>query len=128
MATFNEEKQKKQLDELHREEEEQLVAMLAESKYKLPYIDLSRLGIDNEALRAISEKDARDLKIGPFKLFGKNIFIAVRSPSDDLLAKIKEQIERKVERTKKSKSPILLYSIIAIIIFIIITLYFIFKK
>ncbi len=95
MATFDEEKQNKQLDEIHRQEEEELVAVLAESKYKLPYIDLSRLVIDNEALRAISEKEARELKVAPFKLLGKNIFIAVRSPSDDLLAKLKDQIERK---------------------------------
>ncbi len=94
MATFDEEKQNKQLDELHKQEEEELVAVLAESKYKLPYIDLARLGTDNEALRAISEKDARELKVAPFKLFGKNIFIGVRSPSDDLLAKLKDQIER----------------------------------
>jgi len=94
MATFDEEKQNKQLADLRKQEEEELVATLAESKYKLPYIDLSRLGIDNEALRAISEKDARELKVAPFKLFGKNIFIAVRSPSDDLLAKLKDQIER----------------------------------
>jgi len=94
MAIFDEEKQNKQLSDLHRQEEEELVAVLAESKYKLPYVDLSRLGVDNEALRAISEKDARELKIAPFKLFGKNIFIAVRSPSDDLLAKLKDQIER----------------------------------
>jgi len=94
MADFDEEKQNKQLDELHKQEEEDLVAMLAESKYKLPYIDLSRLGVDNEALRAISEKDARELKVAPFKLFGKNIFIAVRSPSDDLLSKLKDEIER----------------------------------
>src|SRR3989338_7745866 len=94
MATFDEEKQNKQLSDLRRQEEEELVAVLAESKYKLPYIDLARLGIDNEALRAISEKDARELKVAPFKLFGKNIFIAVRSPSNDLLAKLKDQIER----------------------------------
>ncbi|MCM2338956.1 MAG: GspE/PulE family protein [Burkholderiales bacterium] len=94
VTDFDEEKQNKQLDEIKKQEEEELVAVLAESKYKLPYIDLARLGIDNEALRAISEKDARDLKIAPFKLFGKNIFIAVRVPSPDLLSKIKEQIER----------------------------------
>lgn len=94
MATFDEEKQNKQLDDLRRQEEEDLIAVLAESKYKLPYIDLSRLGVDNEALRAISEKDARELKVAPFKLFGKNIFIGVRSPSDDLLAKLKDQVER----------------------------------
>jgi len=94
MATFDEEKQNKQLGDLRRQEEEELVATLAESKYKLPYIDLSRLGIENEALRAIPEKDARELKIAPFKLLGKNIFIAIRSPSDGLLAKLKDQMER----------------------------------
>ncbi|MBU0998953.1 GspE/PulE family protein [Patescibacteria group bacterium] len=95
MADFDDEKQNKELDELHKKEEEQLVATLAESKYSLPYIDLSRLGIDNEALRIISEKDSRALNVAPFKLFGKNIFIALRSPSDDLIKKLREDIERK---------------------------------
>src|SRR3990167_10846955 len=94
MATFDEEKQNKQLGDLRRQEEEELVATLAESKYKLSYIDLCCLGIENEALRAIPEKDARELKIAPFKLLGKNIFIAIRSPSDGLLAKLKDQMER----------------------------------
>ena len=94
MALFDEEKQNKQLDELHEQEEEQLVATLAESKYGLPYIDLSRLGIDNEALRAISEKDSRELNVAPFKLFGRNIFVALRSPSDDLIKKLREDMER----------------------------------
>jgi len=95
MTDFDEEKQNKQLEDIHKLEEEQLVAILAQSKYNLPYIDLSRLGIDNEALRVIDEKDAREMKIGPFKLSGKNILIALRSPSDELIAKIKEQVERK---------------------------------
>ena len=94
MALFDEEKQNKQLDDLHKQEEEELVATLAESKYHLPYIDLYRLGIDNEALRAISEKDAREMQIAPFKLFGKNIFIAVRSPSEDLFKTLKDSMER----------------------------------
>jgi type II secretory ATPase GspE/PulE/Tfp pilus assembly ATPase PilB-like protein len=95
MALFDEEKQNKQLEDLRKLEEEQLVATLAESKYGLPYIDLYRLGIDNEALRAISEKDSREMNVAPFKLFGKNIFIAVRSPSDDLLKRLKDDMERK---------------------------------
>jgi len=94
MVDFDNKKQNKQLDDLHKKEEEELVEILAESKYKLPYINLVGLGIDNEALRAISEKDARELKIAPFKLFGKNIFIAIRSPSEDLLATIKDQMKR----------------------------------
>src|SRR3989304_1162555 len=95
MALFDEEKQNKQLDDLHKQEEEQLVASLAQSKYNLPYIDLYRLGIDNEALRAIPEKDARAMKVAPFKLVGKSIYIAVRSPSPELLSKLKEDMERR---------------------------------
>ncbi len=95
MALFDEEKQNKQLDDLHKQEEEQLVATLAESKYGLPYIDLYRLGIDNEALRAISEKDATEMKVAPFKLFGKNIFIALRTPTLELMENVKDSMERK---------------------------------
>ena len=95
MSDFDEEKQKKQLEDLYKEEEEKLVATLAESKYGLPYIDLYRIGVDNEALRAIPEADAIEMKVAPFKLFGKNIFIAVRAPKEDLLKKLKEDMERK---------------------------------
>ena len=93
-SDFDEEKQNKELEDFHKQEEEQLIATLAESKYHLPYVDLYRLGIDNEALRAISEEEAVKMKVAPFKLFGKNIFIAVRSPSDDLFKTLKEDMER----------------------------------
>lgn len=95
MTVFDEEKQKKQLEDLHKQEEEQLVASLAESKYKLPYVDLYHLEIDNEALRVIPEKEAEEMNIAPFKLFGKNVFIAVRTPSEDLFKKLKDEMERK---------------------------------
>jgi type IV pilus assembly protein PilB len=94
-TSFNEEKQNKQLEELHKREEEELVATLAESKYGLPYIDLYRLGIDNEALRSITEQESRELGVAPFKLSGKNIFIAVRVPKEELLAKLTEDMERR---------------------------------
>lgn len=94
MPIFDEEKQKKQLDDLHLEEEEQLISVLAESKYDLPYVNLYRIGIDNEALRSISEKEARENNIAPFKLSGKNIFIALHSPTEELKTKLKEEMER----------------------------------
>ena len=89
MAQFDEEKQNKQLDELRKAEEEELVSMLAESKYGLPYINLYRYVIDNEALRAIPEEEAREMKVAPFKLSGREIFIAIRAPSDELIHKIR---------------------------------------
>lgn len=95
MAIFDDEKQNKQLEDLHRDEEEELVSVLAESKYGLPYINLAGMVIDNEALRSIGEKDAHDMKIAPFKLMGKNLFIGLRSPSEELIAKVKDQVERR---------------------------------
>ncbi|MCX6747513.1 MAG: ATPase, T2SS/T4P/T4SS family [Candidatus Nomurabacteria bacterium] len=90
MVTFDEEKQNKQLEDLKHE-----VAMLAESKYKIPYVNLAHIGIDNEALRAVSEVDARNLIIAPFKLSGKNISIALRSPNPELISKLSEEMQRK---------------------------------
>lgn len=95
MADFDDEKQKKQLEDLRKEEEEQLVQVLAESKYNLPYVDMARLGVDSEALRAIDERDAHELKVGPFKLSGKNIFVGMLTPTADLISKLKEELERK---------------------------------
>ncbi|MES2023481.1 MAG: GspE/PulE family protein [Patescibacteria group bacterium] len=91
---FDEEKENKDLEDLHKQEEEELVATLAESKYGLPYINLTRLGVDNEALRAIPEKEAREMKVAPFKLSGKKVSIAMRSPSEELTGKVKDQVER----------------------------------
>ncbi|MEI7810002.1 MAG: GspE/PulE family protein [bacterium] len=94
MLDFDEEKQKRELDDIHKQEEEELVEILAKSKYDLPYVNLSRLGVDNEALRSMPVKEAREMNVAPFKLSGKNIFIALRSPSEDLMSKLKEQMER----------------------------------
>jgi len=94
MVIFDEEKQNKQLEDIHKEEEEQLVETLAGSKYNLPYINLYQTVVDNEALRTIPEEDARKMNAAPFKLFGKNIYIAIRSPSPTLIAELTESMER----------------------------------
>ena len=95
MLIFDEEKQNKQLDELHKEEEENLIEALASSKYKLPYVNLYRIGIDNEALRLIPEAEAIKNNIAPFKLSGKNVFIAVKIPDEDLFTKITSDMKEK---------------------------------
>jgi len=94
MSTFDEEKQNKQLGDLYKEEEEELISSISQSKHGLPYINLARVVVDNEALRSIPEAEARELKVAPFKLTGKNLFVAVRSPSEKLLVKLKEDIEK----------------------------------
>jgi type II secretory ATPase GspE/PulE/Tfp pilus assembly ATPase PilB-like protein len=94
MLDFDEEKQNKQLNDIHKEEEEQLVEALASTKYNLPYINLYRIGIDNEALRAIPEQEAILNKVAPFKLVGNNIFIGVRTPDEGLFKKLTLEVEK----------------------------------
>ena len=85
---FDDEKEQKNLDDLHKQEEEDLVQLLAEPKYGIPPINLAGIIINNNALRAIPEKDAIALEIAPFKIVGRNIHVAVRSPQPDKLASL----------------------------------------
>lgn len=82
---FDDEKQQKNLDDLRKQEEEDLVQVLAEARYGIPPINLMGVIIDNNALRSIPEKEAIALEIAPFKLVGKNIHVAVRSPQPEKL-------------------------------------------
>ncbi|MEN9582982.1 MAG: hypothetical protein RL641_936 [Candidatus Parcubacteria bacterium] len=80
MPHFDEEKEIKKVDELKKKEEEELIQMLAEQKYQIPYVNLSSTPIENEAVRAIPEKEAREIEAAPFKILGKTIHVAVHSP------------------------------------------------
>lgn len=80
MVQFDEEQQQKRLRELREGEEEALVALLAENQYQMPYIDLTAQSIDNDAIRLLTEEESRKFDVGPYKLIGKKLFLAVRSP------------------------------------------------
>jgi type IV pilus assembly protein PilB len=95
MVHFDEEEQQKRYDQLRSEEEEGLVAMLAQSRYGIPSIDLKGLPIDNDAIRLLEERDARALDVAPYKLVGKKVSLAVRSPIADGALKAKEMLEAK---------------------------------
>ncbi len=82
---FDDEKEEKELSDLRKQEEEDLVQALAESKYGVPAINLSAMPIDNDALRSIEEKEAIALEIAPFKILGRDIHIAVRAPHKEKL-------------------------------------------
>lgn len=80
MPTFDEEKEIKKLEILRLQEEEELARFLAETKYHIPYIDLSKVVLENEALKAVPEDKARELEIAPFNIAGRKLLIAVRAP------------------------------------------------
>jgi len=79
MAQFNEEKQIKDLQAIRTREEEALVQQTAQ-KIGVQYIDLTGIGVDTDALKIVSEKEARNIEIAPFKLTAKELHLATRSP------------------------------------------------
>jgi len=85
---FDDDKQNKGLADLREQEEENLIQTLALPKYGVPAINLSNMPIDNDALRTIPEKEALEEEIAPFKMLGKDIHIAVRSPQPEKIEKL----------------------------------------
>ncbi len=81
MVQFDETDQLKRIKNLREEEEEDVVAMLAQSQYGLQYVNLLSQSIDNDAIRLLTEEQARSFDVGPYKLIDKKLFLAVRSPN-----------------------------------------------
>lgn len=82
---FDDEKEKKDLEDIRKQEEEELIQALAEPKYGIHAINLAGMTIDNDALRSIPQEEAISLEIAPFKLVGKDLHVAVRSPQPEKL-------------------------------------------
>src|SRR3972149_8471786 len=93
MVKFEEDKQNKRIEELRRKEEEDLIQVLATSKYNIPYINLSGVVVENEALKFIEEKDAKSGGIAPFKLIGKSLHTAIRTPFKTEVENFKEKVK-----------------------------------
>ena len=83
---FDDDKQKKNLSDLRKQEEEDLIQTLAEARYGVPPVHLSSMPIENDALRLIDEKDARVEEVAAFKLLGKDVHVAIHSPQPDKIA------------------------------------------
>lgn len=94
MVQFDEQQQQKRLKELREGEEEALVALLAQDQYAIPYVDLASHSIDNDAIRLLTEEQARTFDVGPYKLIGKKLFLAVRSPGATGALKARELLEK----------------------------------
>ncbi len=94
MIEFNEEKQNRDLDELRKKEEEDSVQILS-SKYGIPYLDLGPVPINQDALRAITEEDAKAANVAPFNRIDKKIQIGVLAPHSQKTIQAIEKIKEK---------------------------------
>ncbi len=76
---FQEEKQNKQLLMLRRKEEEEAVQRMSQ-KTNIPYVDLNSMTIETDALATIKKEVSEKIEAACFKLVGKDLYVAVRSP------------------------------------------------
>lgn len=94
MSRFDDSLTEGRVADLHRREEENLVRSLA-PQYGVPYIDLTEVQIDVDALKLIPEKEARELQVAVFAKGNKDISLAVRNPRSEGLKVLKETFIKK---------------------------------
>lgn len=85
--TFDEDKQKRKLNELLHKEEEDLVQILS-GKYGIEYVNLLGTPVNTDALRLISEEVARTNQVAAYALINKKVKVAARNPQDEKTAGI----------------------------------------
>jgi type IV pilus assembly protein PilB len=82
MVDFDEEKQNKRLEDMRKNEEEDVSRILA-GRYGYNYLDLSAIPINSDALRILNEEEARAANVAIFDIVSKKIQIAIISPNDE---------------------------------------------
>ncbi len=92
--TFDEDKQNRKLDELRKNEEEEMVQMLS-AKYGIEYINLLGIPVNTDALRVISEPEARAAQIAAFAMVNKKVKVAARNPQSDAVQAIISDLKAK---------------------------------
>ncbi|MCX6731556.1 MAG: GspE/PulE family protein [Candidatus Parcubacteria bacterium] len=91
---MGDEKDQLNIKEMHERESEDLAKILA-LKYKLPYLDLSTITIDLDALKLIPEEKAQEGKIAVFQKTGQKLQIAIQSPNPELTGNLIKELEEK---------------------------------
>ena len=83
MSYFDETEQSKRINEIHNREEEIFVQHVAKNNFNLPYVDLSGMSIDTDALTLLTLEESEKAQVAAFRLVGKDLYIAVKSPNLD---------------------------------------------
>ena len=94
MALLNDDKNKEQIDSMRKSEAEDLAKLLSQ-KYNLPYLDLSRMTIDIDALKVLTEEEARLGKLAVFQKTGRKLQVAVESPNPETTQRILRNLQEK---------------------------------
>ena len=81
MITFDDEKQKKEVADLYKEESEDLARSMSKQN-GIGYTNLAMVTINSDAFRVIPEQEARDAFVAAFELIGKKIRVGVLAPEN----------------------------------------------
>lgn len=100
MVQFDEDKQNRKLEEISHREQEDLAKILSR-KYQIPYIDLSGISIDTDALSLVEEPEARSAKVAGFDLVGKQVRLATKNPSTEAVDKVVEDLAKRGYQVKQ---------------------------
>ena len=87
MVIFQEDEQNKKLAESRNEEEESLARLLGE-RYGLKYLDLTLVPVNLDALRLITEAEAKKGLIVAFNLIAQRLDVGVMSPNNQATEEI----------------------------------------
>jgi len=99
MVTYHEEDQDKLIKDLRTQEEESLTQKIADD-IGVPYLDLTGLTINSDALQLIDEATARHAEMAAYAMVGKALDVAVKSPTNpDAINEI-NKLESKGFQTK----------------------------
>lgn len=93
MTKFQDAKQAQEFEELRGKEAEALAQILAD-RYELPYVNLARVTIDNNAIGLIPEESARKAMLAVFHVDRKNASVAVQTPKSERVSAVVEELVR----------------------------------
>ena len=79
---------------MRKNEAEDLAKLLAQ-KYNLPYLDLSRMTIDIDALKILAEEEARGGKLAVFQKVGQKLQVAIESPNPETTQRALKNLQEK---------------------------------
>jgi len=94
MALLNDDKNKEQIESMRKSEAEDLAKLLSQ-KYSLPYLDLSRMTIDIDALKILAEEEARLGKLAVFQKVGQKLQVAIESPNPETTQRMLRSLQEK---------------------------------
>jgi len=92
--TFDDNKNNQRVADLRQQEEEDLAQLLSE-KYNIPYIDLSGITINTDALKIVNPEVAEKSKLAIFDMVGKKLKIALLSPKKEETLAILQELDQR---------------------------------